>query len=46
MTWASIRSTTFAGGMLACVKHPARNYCTACFSGHNPSVATGQQVRD
>jgi amidophosphoribosyltransferase len=23
-------------GMLSCVKHPARNYCTACFSGQYP----------
>jgi amidophosphoribosyltransferase len=23
-------------GMLSCVKHPPRNYCTACFSGQYP----------
>lgn len=23
-------------GMLSCVKHPARSYCTACFSGQYP----------
>lgn len=23
-------------GMLSCVKHPGRNYCTACFSGQYP----------
>jgi amidophosphoribosyltransferase len=23
-------------GMLSCVKHPARHYCTACFSGQYP----------
>lgn len=23
-------------GMLSCVKHPPRHYCTACFSGHYP----------
>ncbi len=30
-------------GMLSCVKHPARHYCTACFSGQYP-MPVDQQI--